>query len=237
MLSMQKVLYYIKRQLGFPYVGIELSDNDIEMEIKMFVLPKFSKYVPNINWVPVNPNNPQHLVTPGSNMYYIFDPDGCSILNVVAVHYEETDYLVHRYPYTYTLANEEEVIAYVEGIERAETAMIFSGAARTFMYIPPNIIRVYPHREPPASFIVKYERVHPEHLATIPAEFEIDFLVLSLAHIMTICGNIRNKYQTITTPFGDIPLNADLRERAETLEQNVISRLENLPPNILIDVY
>jgi len=54
---------------------------------------------------------------------------------------------------------------------------------------------------------------------------------------MTICGNIRNKYQTITTPFGDIPLNADIRDRAETLEQNVIAKLESLPPNILIDVY
>ena len=51
MLSMSKVLYFIKTQLGYPNVIIEKSDNEMELFIKMFTLMEFSKYVPDINEV------------------------------------------------------------------------------------------------------------------------------------------------------------------------------------------
>lgn len=232
---MQKVLYYIKRQLGFPHVGIELSDDDIEMEIKMFVIPEFSKYVPHENEVVLDTEDPE-VQTESSNVYKIFDPDGCSIMNVQKVIFDGNDLYSRGYPFTDPYASAELAMTYVQKIDEVETAMIFSGAATTFKFIQPNKIRIYPTVA--SKYItVRYERTHPEDLSTIPAEFETEFLNLALAHIMIICGSIRNKYQTITTPFGDIPLNADIRERGETIKQNIIDKLNQLPPNILIDVY
>lgn len=236
MLSHQKVLYYIKRQLGFPHVGIELSDDDIEMEIKMFVVPEFSKYIPHENELSVDTNDPE-VQTESENVFKIFDPDGCSILNVEKVIYDEGELLFHGYPYTNPYAGQDEVTQYVQKMDEAETEMLYSGGAKTFKFIQPNKIRIYPYKMTPETMVIRYERTHPEDLSTIPVEFETEFLNLSLAHIMIICGNIRNKYQTISTPFGDIPLNADIRERGETIKQTIIDKLNLLPPNILIDIY
>lgn len=236
MLSQQKVLYYIKRQLGFPHVGIELSDDDIEMEIKMFVIPEFSKYLPHENEISLDTNDPE-VQTGSDNVFYIFDPDGCSILNIQKVIYDEGELIFGGYPYTNPYAGIDQVTQYVHNIEEAETAMIYSGGAKTFKFIPPNKLRIYPYKMTPESMVIRYERTHLEDLSTIPVEYETEFLNLALAHIMIICGNIRNKYQSISTPFGDVPLNADIRERGETIKQAVIDKLNLLPPNILIDIY
>jgi hypothetical protein len=233
---MSKAVYFIKRQLGFPNVGIELYDEDIEMEIKMFVIPEFSKYVPHLNELLIDTTNPE-THTDQSNVYYIFDPDGRSILNILRVIPDESDLMFHNYPYTQPYANTDMVTQYVQDIENAETTMKFTGASKTFTFIQPNKIRIFPQQIEASPFIIRYEREHKEDLSTIPFEYETDFLYLALAHIMIICGNIRNKYQAITTPFGDVPLNADIRERGDTIKQSVIDKLNQLPPNILIDVW
>ena len=49
MLSMPKVINFVKKKLGFPHVVIELSDSEIEEQIIFSTLNEFSKYLPHTN--------------------------------------------------------------------------------------------------------------------------------------------------------------------------------------------
>lgn len=236
MLNETKVLYYIKENLGFPHVDIEKSDEQLMMYVKMFSLSEFSNYVPDVFEWRLLTDRPKIKVEGTNNMFYILDPDGCDILNVVAVIPAEAESFYYGYPYMSYQGSFDGVADMLLQIDQAETLQQFSRGDQSFDYFPPNKIRIFPSFMNSQKYVVRYERVHPEHFMTIPQEYSIDFLNLALADAMMNCGTVRSKYSNITTPFGEIPLNTTLKDQGSELKQRTIEKLKSLPPNLLVYV-
>ena len=57
---------------------------------------------------------------------------------------------------------------------------------------------------------IEYERSHDPELSSINPELHDVFIDLCLGMFMMMIGRLRQKYNTTTTPFGEIPLNGDL---------------------------
>lgn len=235
MLSWSKVLTYVKMTLGAPNVVIERSDDELTLYYKMFTLLEFSKYVPDPHELVIDTTD-SRVRTTETNTYQILDPDGCDIMNVEEYIRPLESYLLHGYPFAPFITPIEGIPGQVLEMEQAETSMMFSKSDATIKFFPPNRIRVYPADYVPEQFRIRYERVQPDTLMYIPTEHQTTFLYLALADTMIICGNIRNKYQSITTPFGDVPLNTNLAEGGKDIKDNIIATLSELPPNIMIHV-
>ena len=237
MLSMSKVIYFIKQTLGYPDVVIEKSDEDIELFIKMFTLTEFSKYVPDVAELGLDTTNPTYQIVGRPSVYVLQDPDGRDILNIVEVIPQEMDLYKYGYPWFPHISNGgADVADMLMQVDASETSRMFSRGDTTFRFYPPNKLRIYPIDTLSDGFMIRYERGHAEDLTSIPSEFQMEFLYMCLADVMRMCGNIRNKYQSISTPFGDVPLNTDLASRGEEIKNNIIEKLRQLPPNVLIYV-
>ena len=89
------------------------------------------------------------------------------------------------------------------------------------------------------DFVVEYERMHPSDLRKIPNALQRKFMDLALGDIMIWIGGIRLMYQSIQTPFGEIPLNGqDLLSRGEEIKRDLVQKFEedSMPP-IVVDIY
>jgi len=234
MLSMPKVINFVKKKLGFPHVVIELSDSEIEEQLIFSSLVEFSKYMPHTMELVLNTNLPENR-TKQENMFYLHDEDECDIIAVSDVIFPQHTLFLQGYPFYGPITTIDEVPNMLIDILNAENAEQFSKANLTFDFLVPNMLKIY-HSMIPDNFVVRYQRVHPETLHTIPAEYQLDFQYLVLADIMQICGNIRNKYTNISTPFGDIPLGTELSSMGDSLKASVIEKLETLPANVILHI-
>jgi hypothetical protein len=115
----------------------------------------------------------------------------------------------------------------------------FSNFDPTYRFITPNQIRILNGNV--SGFIaIEYERQHPEDLRKIPAAYRTTFMNLALADVKIQIGSIRTMYGqgTITTPFGEIPLNGDqIKQEGVDLRREILETLqENTLPPIVIDI-
>lgn len=234
MLSMPKVINFVKKKLGFPHVVIELSDSEIEEQIIFSTLNEFSKYLPHTNELVLDTMKAENK-TVQENVFYLHDEDECDIIGVSEVIFPETILFLQGYPFYGPITTIDEVPSMLINVLNAENAEQFSKTSLIFEYMVPNKLRIF-HSMIPDKFVVRYQRVHPETLHTIPTEHQMEFQYLALADTMQICGHIRNKYTNISTPFGDIPLGTDVASAGDALKDKVIEKLETLPPNVIFHI-
>ena len=62
MLNEQRVLAYIKDNLAFPFMHLELTDEKIMEYVKDYTLREFSYYVPDKNTISLNIANEASLI-------------------------------------------------------------------------------------------------------------------------------------------------------------------------------
>lgn len=234
MLTVPKVINYVKRRLGFPHVIIELSDLEIEEQMLFNSLVEFSKYLPDTAEITLKTTD-KRVRTSQENVFLIHDPDECDIIGVSDVVFPQHSMFMQGYPFYSPITTIDQVPEQLIQILNAENAENFSKTKLVFDFMLPNKLRVY-HAMIPDAFVVRYQRVHPETLNTIPVDHQLTFQNLVLADIMLICGNIRNKYSTISTPFGDVPLGTELGAAGEALKDKIIQHLEALPPNVIFHI-
>lgn len=230
MLSMSKVLYYIKVKMGYPHVIIEKSDDEMETYIKMFTLQEFSMYVPDEAELALLTDRDRIEDADVRNSFRLIDAKGLSILSVKAVIQSEGMAIMHGQPYEGPYLAYDALPEYAMLLQIEDTKEKYSRASVHYEFMPPNVLRLFPgsKRSAESKYIVRYDRIHTETLETIPVEYEMDFMNMCLADIMMICGSIRNKYQNISTPFGDIPINAEISTAAMEIKAAIITKLQNL---------
>lgn len=234
MLTQQKVLAFVKRKLGYPNVIIELSDETILEHMEMFTLTEFSKYIPDDEELVLDTELAENK-TEQSNVFYLHDRDECDILSVSDVIFpHETLYLIN-YPYVAPITQLPEVPNQLLQMLNAENAEQFSNMLSSFEFWEPNRLRIYCSMIP-SKLVVRYQRVHPATLESIPVEYQPEFQYLLLADVMSMCGGIRNKYASISTPFGDVQLGADLGSAGDALKEKILDKLDASPPNAILFV-
>lgn len=237
MLTQTRVLEYIKDNLGFDFMVLELTDEKIINYFKTYTLREFSRYFPDVNKVYMNPLLESNIVPGRGNEYYIEDPEGLEILNVKNMYGDMSDYLINGFPPLGPFT-QGELRSWALDTEVAGMLKTFSNYDRTIEFIHPNIVRISPVPLNVRNITFEYERVHPEDLRKIPNEFQLLFCQLALADIMILIGRIRQRYGggNLRTPFGEIPLGAEILEEGKEMKRDLIDKMTlGSLPNVTFD--
>lgn len=107
-------------------------------------------------------------------------------------------------------------------------------ARRTFEFFPPDIIEFdYNIRN---GVILIYHSCHDTPATIYPDYYLSIFKPLCLAYSKRWISEIRSKYESITTPSGDVRLNWQKLDTEATTElEQLFTKLDNLPPDKLVD--
>jgi len=236
MLNPTRVLEYIKANLAFPFQQLEMEDNDIVRYFTTYTLREFSQYMPEVKKLVLDTKSGITKVPGRSNEYLLEDPDGLEIINVVDVYFSTSDLYIHGHP-AFGPFTHGELADWALGVEMAMSTKMFSSFDKTFVFRHPNILRISP--EPTDTFVtVEYERLQPADLRGVPNEFQILFCELCLADTQILLGRIRKKYGdgNLRTPFGEIPLGAEIFDEGKEKKREIIEKLVNgTLPNVVLD--
>ncbi len=238
MLNDSKVLGYVKRNLGFPFMHLEWSDEEILEYIKEDTIRDWSYYIPDVKKMSLNPVLEANRVPGRVNEFYINEPDGREILNIVDIYFDSGNLYALGHP-PMGVFTEFELRDWSLRVSQAMTTKMFSSWDYTFEFQHPNIVRIspYPNQEL-KSMTVEYERMSQDDFSEIPNDLHKYFLELSLADVMIALGRIRKRYGggNLRTPFGEVPLESDIFDEGKTMRAEVIEKLERLfIPNVRID--
>lgn len=239
MLTWDKVMMYVKGNLSLPSTFIEYSDQQIQEYLKLTALSEFSTYFPDWERTPVYSDVETYQVSGKTNQFYFFDEEGADIFNVTHCYFDITNVLWTGHPLVgpYSL---EHFKWFSLGVFKSKLFHKYSDYDRVYRYIAPNIIEIIPENLGRTNFVVEYEKKQPDDLSKIYQAMEMTFMDLCLAHQMIRIGNLRSQYGdgSISTPFGDIPLNGEnLRQRGEDLRTKIVEKLEaESIPEITIEI-
>lgn len=236
MLNVNRVLNYIKDNLGFPFMQLEVEDEKIIEYTQTYTLKEFSYYVPEKRKLGLNLDLEANIVSGRSNEFYIEDPQGREILNVADIIFSSSDLLALGHP-PFGPMTHLELRNWALDTEMAMQTKMFSSFDYTFEFQHPNIVRISPVPKNVGFVTVEYERMQSEDLSGIPNEYAWVFEELALANIMQVIGRIRRKYSDqIKTPFGEVPLNSEILDEGKEKKREILEKL-NLGPvmNVVFD--
>lgn len=238
MLSQSEVLEYIKDNLGWPFMHLELEDKKIIDYTTKHSLKEFTYYVPQVWKIGLNLNLAQNRVPGLANEFYIHDPQGIEILNVIDFYSTSGDLYLLGHPPLGPMSMGE-LPGWALAVSDSMTVKMFSSFDYTFEFRHPNIIRISPLPTGTLGIItVEYERQQPDDLSGIPNDLSEYYKKLALADILIVIGRIRKRYGggSLRTPFGEIPLESDIFDEGKEMKREVIEVLERLYiPNVRID--
>jgi hypothetical protein len=238
MLSQERVLSYIKDNLGFPFMHLELDDAKIVEYFTDHTRREFSYYVPDKDKIVIDVSTDAYKVPGRGNEFYLEDPEGLEILNVIDMYLDAGNLYLFGHPPLGALSHGE-LREWAYNVELAMETKMFSSFDYTFEFTPPNVVRISP--QPVASLhnvTFEYERQQPPDLGKVPNDLQLDFQKMALADIMMVIGRIRKRYGggNLRTPFGEIPLEGDIYEEGKELKREVLEKLERLfVPNVRVD--
>jgi hypothetical protein len=236
MLSQSEVLRYVKDSLAFPYQHIEWEDDKILEFIDDNTRKEFSYYIPQANqFVPLNTDLAANQVPYQTNRFYITEPCGLEIYSVVEMYTGKGELYMHGHPPLGPMTHGE-IESWALAVNLAMDTKQFSSWDYTFEFTHPNLIRISPlNSSTLGTVILEYEREQPSDLSGIPNDLHMDFKKLALADVMIAIGRIRKRYGggTLRTPFGEIPLDAEILEEGKELKRELLEKLERLYiPNV-----
>jgi len=237
MLNENLVLDYVKGELGFPFQPLEFEDRDILEHIQKFTIPTFSHYSPQKKKMDLNFLVERNKVAGRSNEYYLFEPNGVEILNVVDVYFSQSDLIIHGHPPIGSMS-QLGLRNWALDVHTSMTQKMFSTWDYTHEFEHPNIIRISPSPAPTFNHAtIEYERMQPKDFRGIDNDLRDYFLRLALADTMLRIGRVRKRYGdgVLRTPFGEIPLSAEILDEGKELRREVIEQLEKATPNIIVD--
>jgi len=237
MLNDNLVLDFIKENLAFPFQKLEIDDDKILDYTKRFTLRKFSYYVPDKNKISLNMILPVNKVPSTTNEFYVRDPEGIDIMNVIEVVPMQGDYLLSGHPFSGMAQDMISMRDWALNVSNAMTARTFSNLDKTWEFEPPNIIRISNDVYAWQRCTIIYERLQPTDFRKIPTDLHMLFMEYALACMMENIGRIRKKYSqgTLRTPFGEIPLGDEIFEEGQQKKQDIEQRMETLfTPNISV---
>ena len=226
MLNQNTVLNYIKTNLAFPFQMIEFTDEKILEYISTYTAKEFSYYFPEVRTIGVNLTLPQNKVPGKANEFYIFDEQGLEILGIRNIFFSMSNWMFHGHPPLGPLSLGE-LPNWALAVETAGWVKQFSNWDYTYEFKHPNVVRVSPTPNSEQWVAVEYEREQHPSFSGITSELQMYFMQLCLADIMILLGRLRKKYSdgNIKTPFGDIPLNAEIGDEGKEMKRDIIDKL------------
>jgi len=237
MLNESLVLEFVKAELGFPFQPLEFEDENILHHIQKFTIPTFSHYAPQKKKMNLSFLNDKLKVPGRANEFYLMEPEGGEILNVVDVYYNQSDLIIHGHPPMGSFS-QIGLRNWALDVHTSMTQKMFSNWDYTHEFSHPNQLRISPTPTPTFNHAtIEYERMQPEDFRGIQNDLRTLFLELCLADTMMRIGRLRKRYGDglLRTPFGEIPLSAEILDEGKELRSSIIEKLEKATPNVIID--
>lgn len=228
MLNQNRVLNYIKDNLAFPFMHLEWDDDKILEYVTTNTIREFSYYLPEVKRMGLNILLDQNKVPGRSNEWYLFEPQGLEILNIVEIYLDMGNNILLGHP-PIGVVSHGELKDWALAVETSMTAKLFSDYDHTFEFIHPNKVRISSIPVNTQFVAVEYERIQNPDLSGIPNEFQLLFQEFALADVMIALGRIRKRYGggNLRTPFGEIPLESDIYEEGREKKRELIDKFES----------
>lgn len=238
MLNRNKVLNYIKDNLAFPFMHLELNDDKILEYVTNYTLNTFSDYIRHTKTKYLNLNLPQNKVPNRQNEFYIHDDEGLEIITVNHLYPNESDYYLHGHPPLGPMTYGE-IPGWTMATMNSIDTKLFSSFDKTWEFRHPNIIRISPVMGTSSEGVtIEYSTIQPPDFSGIDNVFQTLFCRLALADIKIMLGRIRKRYGdgNLTTPFGEIPLNAEIFDEGKEERREILEKLEeSYVPEVIFD--
>jgi len=234
MLNWSYITHRIKEELSLPFQMLEKSDEQIVDYLRRNALRKFEQYYPQKWRMTLNCALPEIKVPNRTSEFYMIDPDERDIRTVTEFVPTLGPYLFNNHPWigpwTTGEVGEWALSTYNSGLLQP-----FSNFAYTHEFIPPNMIRISPIFS--GVCVIMYERTHDPELSSINPELEDVFVDLCLGMFFMMIGRLRQKYNTTSTPFGEIPLNGDAiyNDGKEIFDRTIDLMKMGSLPNVVFD--
>ena len=238
MLDDSRVLNYIKRNLGFPFMHLEWEDKEILEYVKDATIREWSYYVPDVKKMNLNLQLDSTKVPGRVNEFYLSEPDGREILNIKELYFDQGELYALGHP-PFGVFTHFELRDWALRVEQAMQTKMFSSWDYTFEFTHPNVVRISPYPfNNVRSVTVEYERMQASDFREVPNDLQVLFLEMALADVMIALGRIRKRYGggNLRTPFGEIPLESEIFDEGKQKKTEVIEKLERLfIPNVRVD--
>ena len=238
MLTSDRVVNYVKQQLGYPFVQVEFTDEQILEYIQEYSLRELSYYIPYLKRTYLSFSDTDLKVEGRQNEFFIQDEENLEIMNVREIYFDRSNAIMLGHPF-YGVFSFSQLREFALNAEMAGMTRSFSDFDPTFEFRTPNIVRISPLYliNSTSGCTLEYECIQPGDFSGIPMDLAWITQEFCAADIMILTGRIRSKYSDgIKTPFGDININANILDEGKDKKREVIEKLQMSLPNIVIDI-
>lgn len=225
------IINFIKANLGTKHSSIELTDDEFITYFKEQSLSYFSQIIPLSHWIMVTGAN--LVSTPNlysQHTYKLPISDNISLIDIASVYMaDHSDNFMNESFYT----NSADLVMANTFNDMTQ----FLKSVNDYQFIKPDILRF--NDEPAnANFIIELNIEH-SNLNTIPGDmYHKLFKQICLLDAFELIINNRNKYNNLTTPFGQIDLNIDyITQRSQELRQKIDDIIDNLPHREYLEIF
>jgi len=215
MLNATRIIRRIEKALGFKLMDVELSHEEVLDNIKDETLREFSKFFPYQEVCVVDPEN---KVPPYENRFWIHTQNECLGINrLIGSSLLGANYITNMlHPVAMDMLLGDPISRQLN-----IDLLSFTSNPITFRYHEPGQIEILPIYNNVRSYIIVANTVHPETFNTIPVGLEDEFMSYAIADTKAAIYPLRSRFQSISTPYGQMELNLDQFQNAEE-EKNQI---------------
>ncbi len=228
------LLDYVKLNLGAKTQSFELSDEDMIDIFRDHTIPEFSKYEPLIKYYRVTYD--ENLISESPTFMYQFKDFCYKIMRVNNVIGTAT---LMDMDLLYMQAGRQSSYDVSEFLMSANYAHMSAIAVppQTWRFFAPDKIEVM-HSSDTMSFnydfIAELACIH-DNPTTINPDLYTYLRDLAVADIMIFVGRIRSRFESFTTPYGNVEVAArSWVDEGIQLREKTIENLKNLPPDTWI---
>lgn len=216
MINSTIILRYLEKKLGYRFMDLEISPNDIIEDIQTDSLETFSKYYPYI--VRHQIDVVEDKVPGYENRFFLKTQ-----LPILAVkkHYLNNNF----YGDLGQVGSERNFCpkSFAEGQIMADlTSMVRTPI--TFDFIHPNMVEIQPSGFTKGRILIDLHCIHPLDFSTIPLNLKDEFLKLCLLDTQESLYQIRHRFANLQTAFGNIELFIDDLQEAPSKKDELLEK-------------
>jgi hypothetical protein len=222
---------YIKLGLGASTNAFEFNDEQMIDIIKSHTLPEFSKYSPLIRYYRVTIEN--NLVTENPTYVYQFKNFCYKIMkvnNVISTAGLQDMDMMYSQLSRQTAYDITDFLVNVNYLHMSTIAL----PDKTWRFFPPDkieITRATDTMDFSRDFITELACIHDDPTTVNPDLYSF-LRDLALADIMIFIGRIRSRFESFTSPFGEVQVaSRSWVDEGTQLREKTIEALKNLPPD------
>ncbi len=228
------LLDYVKLNLGASTSAFEFTDEQMIDIFRDHTIPEFSKYIPLIRYYRMTAD--ENLITESPTRVYQFKNFCYKIMKINSIIGTAT---LQDMDMLYLQAGRQAAYDVTEMLMNANYAHMSAIAIppQTWRFFAPDKIEIINATDTMSlnnDFIAELACIHENPTTINPDQYNM-LRDLALADIMIYVGRIRSKYESFTTPYGEVQVAArSWVDEGTQLREKALEALKLLPPDDFI---